>query len=137
MIETGDNCHYSTFTRYVPDFVVKPNVNDWSTCLCEIFINPQMKVEGLQNRRSRYSIIKAILIDVLTGVTELMTNKIKTKDFTSNLATLKHEQFHITYSEWIKKKNEEYNVSIPTETTITSTISDFVDKFMNKIEVCS
>ncbi|CAF4649155.1 unnamed protein product, partial [Didymodactylos carnosus] len=27
--ETGNNCHYSTFTRYVPDFVVKPSTNDW------------------------------------------------------------------------------------------------------------
>ncbi|CAF3119734.1 unnamed protein product [Rotaria sp. Silwood2] len=51
--------------------------------------------------------------------------KSKQKDFTSNLATLKHEQFNITYSEWIKKKNEQSNVPISTKTIITSSISDF------------
>lgn len=135
--ETGNNCHYTTFTRYVPDFVVKPNINDWGTCLCAVCINPQMKLERLQNLKSRYSIIKTVLIDGLTDITELVTDEIKTKDFISNLAILKNERFNITYSEWIKKKNEQSNVLISTKTTITSSIPDFVNKFLDEIEVCS
>ncbi|CAF1283943.1 unnamed protein product [Adineta steineri] len=134
MTETGNNCHYSTFTRYVPDFIVKPSVNDWGTCLCAICINPQMKLEKLQNLKSRHSIIKTVLIDGLTDITELVTDEIKTKYFINNLATLKHEQFNITYSEWVKKKNEQSNVPISTKTTITSSMADFVNKFVNEIE---
>ncbi|CAF5060309.1 unnamed protein product, partial [Rotaria sp. Silwood1] len=132
--ETGNSCHYSTFTRYVPDFVIKPNANDWGTCLCVTCLNPQMKFEKLQNLKSRYSIIKSVLIDGLTDITELVTDEIKTKDFKSNLAILKDEQFTITYSEWIKKKNDESNILVSTKTTITSFIADFVNKFTNEIE---
>ncbi|CAF1555937.1 unnamed protein product, partial [Rotaria sordida] len=41
--ETGNNCHYSTFTRYVPDYVVKPSAGEWGTCLCVTCLNPQVK----------------------------------------------------------------------------------------------
>ena len=91
VIETGNNCHYSTFTQYVPDFVVKPNVNDWGTCLCAICINPQRKLDRLQNIKPRHSLIKMALINGLMDITELLMNEIETKDFTSNLAILKHE----------------------------------------------
>lgn len=133
--ETGTNCHYSTFTRYVPDFVVKPNVNDWGTCLCVTCLNPQMKFEKLQGLKSRHSTIKSLLIDGLIDITELVTDEIKTRDFKSNLAIIKNEQFNITYSEWIKKK-ERSNTSVSTKITITSSIDDFVNKFTNEIEVC-
>ena len=42
-----------------------------------------------------------------------------------------------TYSEWMQKKSEQANVPVSTKNTITSSISDFVNKFMNEIEVCS
>ena len=28
--ESGNNCHYSTFTQYVINFVVKSSIKDWS-----------------------------------------------------------------------------------------------------------
>lgn len=135
VVETGNNCHYSTFTRYIPDFVVKPNANDWGTCLCVMCLNPQMKFEKLQNLKSRYSIIKSVLIDGLTDITDLVTDESKTKDFKSNLATLKDEQFNITYSEWTKKKNEGSSAPISTKTTVTASIGDFVGKLTKEIEV--
>ena len=69
VIETGNNCHHSTFTRYIPDSVLKPNVNDWGTCLCAIYINSQMKLERLQNLNFRYSIMKMVLINGLMDIT--------------------------------------------------------------------
>lgn len=63
-----------------------------------------MKFEKLQGLKSRHSTIKSLLIDGLIDITELVTDEIKTRDFKSNLAIIKNEQFNITYSEWIKKK---------------------------------
>lgn len=33
VIESSNNCHYSTFTQYVISFVVKPSINDWSVLI--------------------------------------------------------------------------------------------------------
>ena len=40
-------CSYSTFTRYVPDNICKPKAEDWGTCLCMKYLNPELKLEGL------------------------------------------------------------------------------------------
>lgn len=133
--ETGNICHYSTFTRYVPEYVMKPKASDWGTCLCVICLNPLMKFEKLVNLKCRYAIIKSILIEDVTDITELVTDEIRTNDFKHGLARLKSEQLTITYSEWTKKKNQGSTMSISTKTTITSSISDFVDKFTTEIEV--
>jgi hypothetical protein len=135
--ESGNNCHYSTFTRYVPDYVLKPSVDDWGTCLCVICLNPQLKLEKLQRIKFRYSVLKTLLGDGLPDITNLVTDEIKTKDFLDNLTKLKDEQFNITYIEWTKKKRDKSNVLVSTKTTLTSSIADFTTKLINEINVCS
>ncbi|CAF4916224.1 unnamed protein product, partial [Rotaria magnacalcarata] len=135
MTETGNNCHYSTFTRYIPDYVLKPSIDDWGTCLCIVCLNPQLKLEKLQRIKFLYPVLKALLPDGLTDITDLVTNEIKTKDFLDNLVKLEDEQFNITYTEWTKKKNYKSNVPVSTKTTLTSSISDFITKFSKEIDV--
>lgn len=96
-----------------------------------------MKLEKLQRLKFLYSVLKALLPDGLTDITDLVTDEIKTKDFLNNLVKLKEEQFHITYTEWIKKKCDKSKVPVSTKTTITSSISDFITKFINEINVCT
>ncbi|CAF4393386.1 unnamed protein product, partial [Rotaria magnacalcarata] len=133
MTETGNNCHYSTFTRYIPDYVLKPSIDDWGTCLCIVCLNPQLKLEKLQRIKFLYPVLKALLPDGLTDITDLVTDEIKTKDFLDNLVKLEDEQFNITYTEWTKKKNYKSNVPVSIKTTLTSSISDFITKFSKEI----
>ena len=42
--ETGMTCHYSTFVRHMPKYIIKPKPEDWGTCLCMTCLNPQMKI---------------------------------------------------------------------------------------------
>ncbi|CAF4891522.1 unnamed protein product, partial [Rotaria socialis] len=133
MTETGNNCHYSTFTRYIPDYVLKPSTDDWGTCLCIVCLNPQLKLEKLQRIKFLYPVLKALLPDGLTDITDLVTDEIKIKDFLDNLVKLEDEQFNITYTEWTKKKNYKSNVPVSTKTTLTSSISDFITKFSKEI----
>ncbi|CAF1379784.1 unnamed protein product [Didymodactylos carnosus] len=133
MTETGNNCHYSTFTRYIPDYVLKPSTDDWGTCLCIVCLNPQLKLEKLQRIKFLHPVLKALLPDGLTDMTDLVTDEIKTKDFLDNLVKLEDDQFNITYTEWTKKKNDTSNVPVSTKTTLTSSISDFITKFSKEI----
>ncbi|CAF1653733.1 unnamed protein product, partial [Didymodactylos carnosus] len=50
--ETGIDIHYSTFTRYVPNNIIKPRVQDWGTCLCVLCINPEMKLQKIIQLKS-------------------------------------------------------------------------------------
>lgn len=40
-----EDCDYSTFTRYVPPHIMKPQLSDWGTCLCMQCLNPSLKHE--------------------------------------------------------------------------------------------
>ncbi|CAF4958617.1 unnamed protein product, partial [Rotaria sp. Silwood1] len=133
IFETGNNCHYSTFTPYIPDYVLKPSTNDWGTCLCIVCLSPQMKLEKLQRTKFLYTVLKTLLPDGVTDITDFVTDEIKTKDFLDNLVKLKDEQFNITYTEWIKKKYNKSNVPVSTKTTFTSSIVDFITKFSKEI----
>ena len=46
-----EDCSYCTFLREIPHYVRKPKARDWGTCLCIIFLNPELKIEALQNRK--------------------------------------------------------------------------------------
>ncbi|CAF1379185.1 unnamed protein product [Rotaria sp. Silwood1] len=133
IMESGLNCHYSTFTRYIPDHVLKPSTDDWGTCLCIICLNPQLKLEKLQRLKFLYPVLKTILPDGLADITELVTDEIKTKEFLDNLIKLKDEKFNITYTEWTKKKHSKSDVPVSTKTTLTISIFDFTTKFLNEI----
>ena len=41
------SCSYETFTRNAPFNVRKPSASDWGTCLCAIYLNPELKLEKL------------------------------------------------------------------------------------------
>ncbi|UJR18671.1 hypothetical protein I4U23_005579 [Adineta vaga] len=108
ILETDNNCHYSTFARYVPDYVLKPSTDDWGTCLCIVCLNPQLKLEKLQRIKFLYSAVKALLPDGLTDITDLVTDEMKTKDFLDDMVKFKDKQFNITYVEWMKTKHANY-----------------------------
>ena len=46
--ETSEECCYETFTRHVPHYVIKPEAEEWGTCLCLPCLNPELKLQKLQ-----------------------------------------------------------------------------------------
>lgn len=95
--EIGEDCHYSTFTRNVPSYVIKPKPSDWGTCLCKTCLNPELKIERLN---------------------ELDHLKVKNLESTVRNDTLKNELIeklrlettHVTNVEWnLTKEGEEKN----------------------------
>ena len=47
MSETLIECSLSAFSRYVPSNIIKPKPTDWGTSLCKICLNPELKVEAI------------------------------------------------------------------------------------------
>ena len=45
--ENSQECSFSYFAQNCPFNVVKPNPNDWGTCLCAMCLNPEIKLEAL------------------------------------------------------------------------------------------
>ncbi|CAF1510694.1 unnamed protein product, partial [Rotaria sordida] len=77
-----------------------------------------------------------IVLDIESGISASKRQSSINKywvDIQDNLVKLKDEQFNITYTEWIKKKYDKPNVPVSTKTTFTSSIVDFITKFINEI----
>ena len=49
MCETMIECSEHSFSRYIPENILKPKPEDWGTSVCKVCLNPQVKVEGLKN----------------------------------------------------------------------------------------
>ena len=49
LAEAMAECSISTFASYLPKNVVKPKPEDWGTSLCEMCLNPELKIEGLRD----------------------------------------------------------------------------------------
>ena len=91
--ETGMECHYSTFTRHVPQHVIKPKASDWGTCLCAICLNPELKIEKL----TKLGYLKPVVLDRMDDDGwELLFAKVK---------QLEELHVNISYVEWRKEKS--------------------------------
>ena len=85
--ETGMECHYSTFTRHVPQHVIKPKASDWGTCLCAICLNPELKIEKL----TKLGYLKPVVLD-----------RMDDDGWELLFAKLEEHHVNISYVEWRK-----------------------------------
>ena len=46
LVDHDTECSYAQFTRYVPNYILKPKPEDWGTCLCMVCLNPELKLEA-------------------------------------------------------------------------------------------
>ena len=42
-------CSFVAFSKHVPFDLIKPKAIDWGTCLCAYCLNPELKVEALND----------------------------------------------------------------------------------------
>ena len=92
------------FTRSVPENIIKPNPEDWGSCLCIKCLNPELKLEC----------IKRTLPNVSITFNDLMDDK--KKKYLENLyENIKNSNENYKYQEWGKdiekgkKGNKVYN----------------------------
>ncbi|CAF5010042.1 unnamed protein product, partial [Rotaria sp. Silwood1] len=106
--ETKIDVDYHTFRRYVPSFIVKPKVDGWGTCLCICCLNPQIKLDKLNQLVSTKPIIKQLLNSMPVDLNEL-----------------KGENFSVTYNEWQKIKTPGSSSTVSKKVPLVVTIEDF------------
>ena len=79
MCETMIECSARSFGWYVAENILKPKPEDWGTSLCKVFLNPQLKVEGLKNSN--------VTVDWLLSLTNKLLNEFKKQFSTDTLIT--------------------------------------------------
>jgi hypothetical protein len=136
-IETKIDIDYHTFVRYVPPFVVKPKVDDWGTCLCITCLNPQMKLDKLNQLKSTKPIIKQLLNSMSVDLSEVLNDQQSTRQLKDALHQLKQEKFTLTYNEWQKVKIIRSSSTVSKKVLLVVTVEDFVTQFCIEIEVRS
>ena len=91
LAESITGCSLEYFRTNCPFYVIKPKANDWGTCLCDICLNPELKLEALA---------KTI------GDNDLKWGDNKGyKDIDSLIGKLKCEK-SVSYNEWQMVTNE-------------------------------
>ena len=56
-LELSDiECSYETFTRFIPEIIIKPKPEDWGTCLCMTCLNPELKLEAIKRTISNVTL---------------------------------------------------------------------------------
>ena len=62
--EVENECSWTSFKRYIPFNVKKPNPSDWGTCLCIACLNPELKFQRLIDLKSlNYTHLKEEMCD--------------------------------------------------------------------------
>lgn len=133
--ETKIDIDYHTFLRYVPSFIVKPKVDDWGTCLCIICINPQIKLDKLNQLKSTKPIIKQLLNLMSADLNEVLNNQQSSKQLKDALHQLELEQFILTYTEWQKVKITGSSSTVSKKIPLVVTVQEFIKQFSLEIEV--
>ena len=50
-VASVEECSLRTFMRSIPHYIKKPSDTDWGTSLCNICLNPELKVESLYHNK--------------------------------------------------------------------------------------
>ncbi|CAF1280652.1 unnamed protein product, partial [Didymodactylos carnosus] len=133
--ETGIDIDYTTFTRHVPDYIMKPNHDSWGTCLCMTCLNPELKTDKLRNMTHKHPSIQNIISLISPDLEELVKDATRLNKFKLELSKLKHESFNITYPEWQKIKSDQAKAPISTKVMETSIIERFVTKLSSELDL--
>ena len=81
MCETIIECSACSFSRYVPENILKPKLEGWGTGLCKVCLNPELKVEGLKNSN--------VTVDWLLSLTNKELKEYEKQFSTDSLITYK------------------------------------------------
>ncbi|CAF1329094.1 unnamed protein product [Didymodactylos carnosus] len=98
--QTEIDINYPTFVQYVPDYIIKPNVDSWGTCLCMTCINPELKIDKLHRRQHKSPSLPKVQSLIPTKLGELIKNGTKLSEFKKELNELKNEKCNITCTKW-------------------------------------
>ena len=88
-------CSYAQFTRYVPDYIVKPKPEDWGTCLCMVCLNPELKLEAARRNIPNISL-----------TLDMVKDGGYSKEIEKACTTIKECTKVFTYLEWSKEKGD-------------------------------
>ena len=92
LTEIGKECSLSQFCRLIPCNIVKPEPQDWGTCLCMTCLNPQLKLEGL--KRSIKEEYKGLLIEDMMNFSK--------EDMQHLQQSLEKRDLYVSYLQWAK-----------------------------------
>ena len=160
LAETSEECCYETFTRHVPYYVVKPEADEWGTCLCLSCLNPEIKlaklkklnkisvvnVEEVLASSDKYEKLKKDLMN-LKPTSEKEKKKKKLDDIlqqqeidpkSAQIDKLVVEQDKIAFAEWGKEKYVTKKGKIALRSrkiNKVETMNKFLDQLLKELEV--
>lgn len=86
---------YSYFCKLVPANIVKPKPHEWGTCLCKYCLNPELKLEAVNNRYTGTAKLEGVrdAVDVKRMIATIQMNSKTDSDM-------------IAYLEWTSEKTK-------------------------------
>ena len=128
--ENIGKCSFSALNKHVPFDVMKHKTNDWETCLCAYCLNPELKVEALNDLK----ILPPISVE------ENITNEEGLQIITSQLDSLSTtesskstEGSQIVFQEWCKIESQSQGLKISSKVTCSEKIPEFLKLLKNDI----
>ncbi|CAF4441840.1 unnamed protein product, partial [Rotaria magnacalcarata] len=133
ILTTNLDCSYSNFTRHVPSYIVSPKPSDWGSCLCMTCLNPQIKVQRINQIKANHPILNNLSTLLTNDIASTANDKKKVEEILNEVNFLKEESFPITYVEWIQKRSERSSGLISTKATMTDKLAVFCKKLSDEI----
>lgn len=105
------------------------------TCLCMTCLNPQIKVERINQLKRTHSVLSGLSSLIGNDLISVASDDKQIRDILKELNLLKTESFMVTYVEWVQIKSHRGSGLISTKKTMTNEFSLFCLKLIDEITV--
>ena len=122
-----EDCDYSTFTRYVPPHIMKPQLSDWGTCLYMQCLNPSLKHERL---------VKLGYMKSGRSLQQMFEDDGLMMDFQQEMEQLREEKTVVRFVEWrrVENKDSSKGTKISRKEIVMWPVNEMIKSLENEVK---